>query len=63
MFSCMVFVSMDHSYVSNLQMHGRQRHPKYLRDIEIIYMLGGRWDAKILDAYKQGEDFNPHKND
>jgi len=59
-FGAMVFVSMDWSYVSNLQMHGRQRHPKYLRDIEIIYLIGGRWDAKILKSYNDGEDFNPH---
>lgn len=61
MFGGMVFASMDHSYVANVQMHGRQRHPKYLRDIEIIYLLGGRWDEKILEAYNNAEDFNPHK--
>lgn len=60
MFGAMVFVSMEHTYVANLQMHGRQRHPKHLRDIEIIYLIGGRWDQKILTAYNRGEDFNPH---
>ena len=59
-FGAMVFASMDHSYVSNTQMHGRQRHPKYLRDIEIIYLVGGRWDQRILDAYHNAENFNPH---
>lgn len=59
-FGAMVFCSMDHSYVSNTQMHGRQRHPKYLRDIEIIYIIGGRWDQRILDAYHNAENFNPH---
>lgn len=59
-FGAMVFCSMDHSYVSNTQMHGRQRHPKYLRDIEIIYIVGGRWDQRILDAYHNAENFNPH---
>lgn len=61
MFSAMIFVSMSHSYVSNVQMHGRQRHPKYLRDIDILYLVGGRWDQKILKAYQEGENFNPHK--
>lgn len=60
MFGAMVFASMDHTYVSNVQMHGRQRHPKYLRDIEIIYLVGGRWDQKILNAYNNAENFNPH---
>lgn len=60
MFSVMIFVSMGHSYVSNVQMHGRQRHPLHLRDIDIIYMVGGRWDKKILQAYNDSEDFNPH---
>lgn len=59
-FGAMVFCSMDHSYVSNTQMHGRQRHPRYLRDIEIIYIVGGRWDQRILDAYHNAENFNPH---
>lgn len=59
-FGAMVFCSMDHTYVSNVQMHGRQRHPKYLRDIEIIYLVGGRWDQKILTAYNNAQDFNPH---
>lgn len=59
-FGAMVFCSMDHTYVSNVQMHGRQRHPTYLRDIEIIYIVGGRWDARILEAYRHAENFNPH---
>lgn len=59
-FGAMVFASMDHSYVSNTQMHGRQRHPTHLRDIEIIYLVGGRWDQRILDAYHHAENFNPH---
>ena len=60
-FGVMVFVSMEHGYVSNVQMHGRQRHPKNLRDIEIIYLVGGRWDKKILEAFMAGQNFNPHK--
>ena len=60
MFGGMVFCSMDHTYVSNVQMHTRQRHPKHLRDIEIIYLVGGRWDKKILDSYLKAENFNPH---
>ena len=60
MFGCMVFASMSHNYVQNLQMHARQRNLKNLRDVEIIYLIGGRWDKKILQAYNEGEDFNPH---
>ena len=59
-FGAMVFVSMDWTYVSNVQMHGRQRHPKHLRDIEIIYLIGGKWDQKILNSYLAAENFNPH---
>lgn len=62
MFGAMVFASIDHEYVANLQMHGRQRHPKHLKDIHILYLVGGRWDAKILKAYQDGENFNPHAN-
>lgn len=61
-FGAMCFASIDHEYVANLQMHGRQRHPKHLKDIHIIYLVGGRWDAKILKAYQDGENFNPHAN-
>lgn len=60
MFGCMVFASMSHTYTDNLQMHERQRNMQNLRDIEIIYLLGGRWDKKILQAFKNGENFNPH---
>ena len=61
MFGTMVYASMSHVYTDNLQMHERQRNIKNLRNIEIIYLLGGRWDTKILAAFKDGEDFNPHK--
>jgi superfamily II DNA or RNA helicase len=61
MFGVMVFASMAHPYVDNVQMHERQRNIKNLRDLEIIYLIGGRWDAKILNSFKNGEDFNPHK--
>jgi len=60
MFGTMVYASMSHVYTDNLQMHARQRNLSNLRDIEIIYLLGGRWDTKILQAFKNGEDFNPH---
>lgn len=62
MFGTMVYASMSHVYVDNVQMHERQRNIKNLRDIEIIYLLGGRWDKKILDSFNNGEDFNPHKH-
>ena len=60
MFGTMVFASMTHAYVDNEQMHKRQRSPVNLRDVEIIYLIGGRFDQRILQAYKDGEDFNPH---
>jgi hypothetical protein len=61
MFDIMIFLSMEDSFVANYQMHERQRDLNNLRDIEIMYMVGGPWDQKILDAYNQGENFNPHK--
>ena len=63
MFGCMVFASMGHSFVQNFQMHQRQRNIKHLRDVEIVYLLGGRWDQKIYNAYLLGKDFNPHEHD
>lgn len=60
MFDCMVFASMDDAFTANFQMHERQRNIKNLKDIEIFYLIGGRWDQKILDSYLLGQDFNPH---
>lgn len=60
MFDCMVFVSMDDAFVANYQMHERQRNINNLHDIEIFYLIGGKWDQKILDSYLLGQDFNPH---
>ena len=61
MFDCMVFASMGHAFVHNYQMHERQRNIKNLKDIEIFYLLGGRFDKHIYDCYLRGEDYNPHK--
>lgn len=61
MFGAMVFVSMGHSCTSHTQMLGRQRHPKYLKVTETIYLIAGRWDQRIYDTIKRGEDFNPFK--
>lgn len=63
MFGVQVYASMSHAYVDNVQMHERQRNVKNLRDLEIIYLVGGRWDRKILNSFRNGEDFNPHKHD
>ncbi len=60
MFDCMVFASMDDAFVSNFQMHERQRNIKNLRDIEIVYLIGGDWDEKIYKSFLLGQDFNPH---
>lgn len=61
MFDIMVFASLDDAFTCNYQMHERQRDINNLRDIEIVYLIGGHWDAKILKSYQAGEDFNPHK--
>jgi superfamily II DNA or RNA helicase len=60
MFDCMVFASMDDAFVANFQMHERQRNIKNLKDIEIFYLIGGRYDKKTLDSFNLGQDFNPH---
>jgi len=60
MFDCMVFASMDDAFVANFQMHERQRNIKNLKDIEIFYLLGGKWDEKIYQSFLLGQDFNPH---
>jgi len=61
MFGCMVFASMGHAYVDNYQMHERQRNIKNLKDLEIFYLIGGKWDQKIYQSFLIGQDFNPHK--
>lgn len=60
MFDCMIFASMDDAFVANFQMHERQRNVKNLKDIEIVYLIGGRWDQKIYESFLLGQDFNPH---
>ena len=60
MFDCMVFCSMDDAFVANFQMHERQRNIKNLKDIEIFYLIGGKWDKKIYESFLLGQDFNPH---
>lgn len=60
MFGCMVFASMSHVFTQNFQMHERQRNINNLRDIEIMYLIGGRWDKKIYESFLLGQDFNPH---
>lgn len=61
MFGAMVFASMSHSVVSHTQMFGRLRHPKHLKPLVYYYLIGGKWDKRIYDSIKAGEDFNPHK--
>ncbi len=60
MFDTMIFASMDDSFVNNFQMHERQRNIKNLKDISIIYLIGGKWDEKIYKSFLLGQDFNPH---
>lgn len=61
MFGAMVFASMDHSVVNHTQMFGRLRHLKHLKPLMYYYLIGGRWDKRIYESIKAGEDFNPHK--
>ena len=61
MFGIMVFASMSHSCLNHTQMLGRLRHPKYLKTVEVMYLIGGKWDKRIYDCIKKGESFNPHK--
>ncbi len=63
MFSAIVFVSMSHSCLNHTQMLGRMRHQDHLHTVPAYYLLGGRWDKRILDTIKAGKDFNPHVYD
>lgn len=60
MFGALVFVSMSHSCLNHTQMLGRMRHIKHLHTVPVYYLFGGRWDKRIYDTIKRGEDFNPH---
>lgn len=60
MFSAIIFASMSHSCVHHTQMLGRMRHQKYLHDVPAYYLIGGKWDERIYQTIKRGEDFNPH---
>lgn len=60
-FGCMVFVSLGHSCYQYTQMVGRQRHLEHLRPIEVIFLIGGRWDQRVYDTVVVlGKEFNPH---
>jgi len=59
MFGALVFASMSHSFVNYTQMTGRLRHTDHLASYNIYYLLGGRWDRRILSSIEKGEDFNP----
>lgn len=61
MFGAIIFASMSHSCLDHTQMVGRPRHLKHISPFELIYLIGGRWDQRIYDTIKQGEDFNAHK--
>ena len=61
MFGAMVFASMSHSVVSHTQMFGRLRHLEHLKPLMYYYIIGGKWDKRIYESVKAGEDFNPHK--
>lgn len=60
MFGAIVFASMSHSCVHHTQMTGRLRHLEHLHPVFYYYLIGGRWDQRIFNTIKKGEDFNPH---
>ena len=61
MFEALVFASMSHSCTHHTQMTGRLRHLEHLKVIPIYYIVGGRWDRRILKTIEKGKDFNPHE--
>lgn len=60
MFGALVFASMSHSCLHHTQMLGRMRHLNHLKAVTPYYLIGGRWDKRIYDTIKKGQDFNPH---
>lgn len=60
MFGAIVFASMSHSCVNHKQMTGRLRHLKHLQPVTYLYLCGGRWDTRIMETIKKGQDFDPH---
>lgn len=60
MFGCLVFASMSHKCLDHTQMLGRLTNVEDPRPQFIYYLVGGRWDKKVMDTIKSGEDFNPH---
>jgi len=61
MFGAIVFVSMMHSIVEYIQMTGRQRHLEHIITPQLIYAIGGKWDARILASLKLNKNFNAHE--
>lgn len=61
MFGAIVFVSMMHSIVEYIQMTGRQRHLEHIITPQFIYLIGGKWDRRILESIKKNKSFNPHE--
>lgn len=60
MFGAIVFVSMMHSIVDYIQMTGRQRHLEHIITPQYIFLIGGKWDRRILQSIKSNNNFNPH---
>lgn len=60
MFGATVFASQSHSNVHHTQALGRPRHIVHVLVPQIYYLIGGRWDKRIMDTVLSGQDFNPH---
>jgi superfamily II DNA or RNA helicase len=61
MFGAIVFVSMMHSIVEYIQMTGRQRHLEHIITPQHIFLIGGKWDSRILQSIKLNKNFNAHE--
>ena len=63
MFDAMVFASMSHRVIDYTQMLGRLTSVDNPSPCIYYYLLGGKWDRKIYQSVKLGEDFNIHNHD
>jgi len=57
-FSCMIFASVDWSYVNFSQMHGRINRIHNLHRNEYIYLVAGEKDKMILKSMDEKQDFD-----
>lgn len=61
-FSCMIFTSIDFSYVNFTQMHGRINRAHNLHRNRHYYLVAGEKDKLVLEAMDLKQDFDINKN-